>query len=123
MNDTHSEDEEVGARFDDAIRILAIAKETSGLPFPQVGRNHAAFHFSGITHDCDAAYAVGFAEAYLSEKLGVTFMPYWPEEKGSTRHYILRAELPSGLMVDIVALARHVYGLGAAGPKPELAVA
>jgi len=93
-------------RITDAQHILEIAR-TTGLPFPSVSRDQAVFFFTGLRDRTEARAAVHRAEAALRFALVAKFKPRPDRSAGSTKHYILSAELPSGLRVDIVAMAEH----------------
>ena len=92
-------------KFEDAIRILQVAQETHGLPFPSIASTAAAFHFTHIVHAEDACKAVVWAETILSFALKAEFDERDVPSIGSAAHYIRSAWLPSGLRVDIVARA------------------
>jgi hypothetical protein len=108
--------------FRDVRRILDITEVTPGLPLPSISRDRAVFFFVGAAHAEDAREAVRLAETILRSALLAVFYPR-RTQAGSTRHYILTALLPSGLTVDIVALAEHIDGPEARETKPELAEA
>lgn len=95
--------------FRDVRAILALVETTPGLPLPSISRDRAVFFFVGITHPVDARQALYRAETILRSGLLAAFYPR-RTQAGSTRHYILTAVLPSGLMVDLVALAEHFDG-------------
>jgi hypothetical protein len=92
--------------FRDVHLLLDVTQVTPGLPLPSVSKDVAAFHYTAITHDRDAAEAVADAETVLSYALKVNFEPRRPDPVGSARYYILSAYMPSGLRVDIVAAAQ-----------------
>jgi hypothetical protein len=93
--------------FRDARLILDIAEVTPGIPFPCISKDRAVFFFVGITHAKEAAEAVADAREILGYALKAAFCPR-RTQAGSTRHYVLTAVLPSGLMVEIVALSEHI---------------
>jgi len=95
--------------FRDVRRILDIIEVTPGLPLPSICKDRAVFFFVGAAHAEDAREAIRLAEIILQGALLTVFYPR-RTQAGSTRHYILTAVLPSGLMVDLVALAEHIDG-------------
>ncbi len=109
------------ARFADASRVLDLAAHTPGVPFPSLSRTEAAFFFVGITDGKEARAAVAQTETVFRFALRVTFETR-RTQVGSSRHYIRTAGLPSGLKVELVALAEHFDGQDApAQAEPELA--
>lgn len=92
-------------KFEDAIRILQVAQDTHGLPFPSVCSTSAAFNFTHIVHAQDACESVILAETILCHALKTEFAPRDVPRTGSSAHYILSAYLPSGLRLDLVARA------------------
>jgi hypothetical protein len=96
--------------FRDVHRLLDVTQVTPGLPLPSVSKDLAAFNYTSITHDRDAAQAVADAETVLSYALRVNFEPRRPDPVGTATYYILSAYMPSGLRVDIVARARVFDG-------------
>lgn len=103
MNDpgTHA------AWFADVRRILDIAEVTPGIPLPFISSDRVSFYFTAITHADDAAEAVSAAETILGYALGVTFDPPEPTEGAGIPHRAIKAYLPSGLLVALVAKAEH----------------
>lgn len=102
------------ARYRDAHRILDIA--ALGLPFPAVSQRGATFFFTGAPDAATARRDMRDAEAVLAYALKVTFRDHRPEPIGSTRHLIRKAELPSGMVVELAALAEHIDGQDARKP-------
>lgn len=92
--------------FDDARHIIDITETSPCLPIPAISRDRAVFFFVAITHRAEARQAMAEAETFLRSDLLAEFSPR-RTQMGSTRHYILTAVLPSGLMVDLVAMAEH----------------
>lgn len=99
------------ARFLDASRVLSVAAHTPGSPFPAISRREAAFYFVGINDAEEVRTEVKDTETILSCALHLTFETRWTQA-GSSRHRIRTAELPSGMKVELVALAEHFDGLG-----------
>lgn len=93
--------------FRDMRRILDITEVTPGLPLPRIAPDRAVYFFTGITRAADAAQALRDAETVLADTLDVTFTPR-RTRYGSAEHHILSAILPSGLLIDLVALAEHI---------------
>ena len=93
--------------FRDIHAIYDLTETVPGLPMPHVGSGRAVFFFVGIIHPADARQALYRAETILRSGLLAAFYPR-RTKAGSTEHYILTAVLPSGLMVDLVALAQHI---------------
>src|SRR6185437_7190324 len=85
-----------------------VTEVTPGIPLPRISGTRATFHFNGITHAADAAEAVACCETVLSYALCVTFVRADAIAGDDTMRYILRAFMPSGLAVDIVAKAEHM---------------
>jgi hypothetical protein len=94
-------------RFQDASRVMDVAAHTPGMPFPSVSRDQAAFFFSGIDDAAEAKAAVRDAETILHCALMVAFTTR-RAVYGSSRHVIRTAKLPSGLKVELVALASQM---------------
>jgi hypothetical protein len=105
------------ARITDAQHILEAARAT-GLPFPSLSRDRAVFFFVAIADAKTARAERAQAECSLQYALRVPFAPR-RTRAGSTEHHILTAVLPSGMKVDLVALAEHIDGVDA--PARELA--
>lgn len=99
--------------FGEARRIIDLT-ERHGVPIPSISAARASFNFTGITHAEDAVYMVEQAERLLNEafRFAIPFFPRWAE-CGSARHRIRTAVLPSGMQVDLVALAAHFADEGA----------
>lgn len=93
--------------FSEARRIIDLT-EHHGVPIPSISAARASFNFTGITHAGDTRYMVEEAERVLNEALRFA-IPFFPRsaECGSARHRIRTAVLPSGMQVDLVALAAH----------------
>ena len=108
--------------FRDVRRLLDITEVTPGLPLPRIGPDSATYFFVGVAHAKEARADVRQAETILRTAFLVNFAPRWTQA-GSTRHYILTAMLPSGLTVDIVALAQHFDEVDAPGREPVGAAA
>ena len=87
--------------------ILGIVQVTPGLPRWSVCEDLAAFFFAGLPAD-EVPQAFRDAETVLGYAFGVTFRNRKPEPVGSTAHFIRTAELPSGLTLELVALAEHI---------------
>ena len=104
--------------WDEVRRIWDIAQVTPGLPIPQISATRAVFDYRRITHARDAAESVARAETILSYELSLTFERADAMAGDDTMRYILRAFLPSGLAVDIVAKSAHM-----AASRPQLASA
>ena len=96
------------ARFGDAHHILDVA--ALGLPFPALSQRAATFFFTAAPDAATASRDMRDAEAVLAYTFGVTFKDHWPKPIGSTRHFIRRAELPSGMLIELAALAEHIDG-------------
>ena len=111
-----------GGVFRDARRILGIAEVTPGLPFPSISKDRAVFFYTGCGGRREAARAAADAREILGSALPAEFRPRMVLA-GSTRHYILTALLPSGLKVEIVALAGHIDGQPARQDTPGFAAA
>lgn len=94
------------ARYDDAALILKLAKITPGLPFPHVSEYRASFHFTNDRSREQVTRAVETAEAVLAREFGVEFKTDCTKF-GSMRHRIRWAELPSGVVLSLVASAIH----------------
>jgi hypothetical protein len=108
------------ARFDDGRRILAVAKGI--LPFPYISPGLAVFFYAGMPDAEQARAAVEAAAAVLASAFSVRFAPRITLA-GGTRHYILGAVLPSGMRLEIAALAGHFDSQDTPVPAPELAEA
>jgi hypothetical protein len=106
--------------FADVRRLLDVTETTPGLPLPRIAPDRVTFFFVGIAHAPEAVTAVRCAETALRCALLVAFYPRRTQD-GYRAHYILTAFLPSGLQVDIVALAEHFDGQDARRDAPELA--
>ena len=92
--------------FRDVRAIINITETTPGLPLPRIAPDRAVFLFVGITHRAAAWLAMAEAETILRSGLLAAFFPR-RTQIGSAAHYILTAVLPSGLQVDLVAMAEH----------------
>ena len=104
----HRTPEDPRARlFRDLRKVLDIIQVTPGLPRWSVCEDLAAFFFAGLPAD-EAPQAFKDAETVLAYAFGVTFKTRKPKPVGSTVHFIRTAELPSGLTVELVALAEHI---------------
>lgn len=99
-------DNEHAGWFRDVHAILKVTESTPGLPLPRIAPDRATFFFVGITHRTEARQAIAEAETILRSALLAAFFPR-RTQIGTSRHYILTAVLPSGLMVDLVAMAEH----------------
>ena len=115
---THPDD----ARFDDADRILKVARTTKGFPFPSVCKDRAVFFFLADPDAAETRKALYRAETLLRCALLVRFEPR-RTQAGSTTHYILTAKLPSGMLIDLVTLAEFIDGQDERQDAPELAAA
>ena len=105
--------------FRDVRRILDITEVTPGIPLPHISKDRAVFFFAGICHAEDAVQMLRDAETILGYAFKVTFTPR-RTKAGSTEHHILTAMLPSGLMIDLVALAEHIDSQPAPAGEHEL---
>lgn len=105
-------------RYADAHRIMHLAQEVPGIPFPSICRDRATFFFTALPDD-EAAEAIRTAGTILGYALGVTFEPRRTEAHG-VRHDILTAELGSGLKVDLAARAQYAGGQDAREDAPQL---
>jgi len=99
-------DNEHSGWFRDVRAIINITEAAPGLPLPRIAPDRATFFFVGITHRAEARQAMAEAETILRSAFLAAFFPR-RTQIGSSRHYILTAVLPSGLMVDLVAMAEH----------------
>jgi hypothetical protein len=113
---THPDD----ARFDDADRILKVARAAKGFPFPSVCRDRAVFFFLADPDAAETRKALYRAETVLRCALLAKFEPR-RTQAGSTAHYILTAKLPSGMFIDLVTLAEHIDGQDERQDASELA--
>ena len=91
-----------------AARAILNIAEASGLPFPKISEDRAVFYFVGAKDADEARRGILNAETVLSDALNTGFATRYPEPVGSTRHVVRTAKLPSGLKVELVALAEHV---------------
>ena len=91
-------------RHIDAHHILVLAEGV--LPFPNLSRDRATFYFVGLPAS-ESPQAIRDAETVLSYGLGIPFIPR-RTKLGSASHYILTAELASGMKVELVALGEHI---------------
>jgi hypothetical protein len=108
--------------FDDVRRIIDIAEVTPGLPIPHISSDRVTYFYTGITHPTEALQAVREAETILRSAFLVAFYPRHTIAH-DVRHDILTAVLPSGLMVDLVTLARHSGVQDTPVSQPEAAEA
>jgi hypothetical protein len=105
--------------YQDLHGILGIVQVTPGLPRWSVCEDLAAFFFAGLPAD-DVPQAFRDAETVLAYAFGAVFETRRPEPVGSTRHFIRTAELPSGLKVELVALAGTVNEADYREDAPQL---
>ena len=99
--------EVTAAVYHDAKRLIDIT-QASGLPFPKISEDRAVFYFVAAQSAGEAQQGMRYAETVLSDALNTGFSTRHPEPVGSTRHVVRTAKLPSGLKVELVALAEHV---------------
>jgi len=96
------------ARYADAHKLLNLAERTPGLPFPRVTEDCVTFHF--ILDDAvSARVGLRLAELNLAILLRTDFTPRRVTGPDGAYH-VLGAVLPSGMRVDLTALAVHIDG-------------
>lgn len=100
-------DPEHAGWFRDVRAVLDFAETATGLPLPFISSDRATFHLTVIKDPAEASAAVNAAVDLLSTALGLTFASRL-ERGGHARYCILEATMPSGLVVMIMAYAKHV---------------
>jgi hypothetical protein len=100
--------------------ILGLVQVTPGLPRWSICEDLAAFFFAGLPAE-EVPQSLRDAETVLSYATGATFETRKPDPIGSTRHFIRTAELPSGLRLELVALAETVNEADYREDVPEMA--
>jgi len=104
------------ARYADAHKLLNLAERTPGLPFPRITEDCATFHFI-LDDAARARVGLRLAELNLTILLRTDFTPRRVAGPDGAYH-VLGAVLPSGMRVDLTALAVHIDGKD--GRAPEL---
>lgn len=94
--------------FEDVFTILHLVQAHDDLSIPAISATRATFRYTTITHAKDTAEQVARAETILTGELHLTFERDEALAGDDTLRYILRAFMPSGLAVDIVARAEHM---------------
>jgi hypothetical protein len=99
--------EEQRARWCREVRTITVAIEDHALPVPRITEVRVTFDIYGEETAVRRRHAA--AEAALGEALGVTFAGRTEKlSTDGTEWYLLEAALPSGMILRITALARHV---------------
>lgn len=93
--------------YSDVRRVLDAAEDARTLPRPFIGPDRAVFYLERIPHAEGTRAALERVRDVLRDALGVTFSSR-RETTGSTRHYILEALMPGGLVVAVVTNGRHI---------------